>query len=37
MLETMIFQEATPVQTSRMAPRRMAITLVSPVEPGMKP
>ena len=33
----MIFQEATPVHTRMRAPMRMAMTLVSPVEPGMKP
>ena len=37
MLPTIIFQLATPVQMRMMAPRRMAMTEVSPTEPGTVP
>ena len=33
----MVFQLATPVHNNRIAPRAIAITLVSPIEPGIKP
>ena len=35
--ESMVFQLATPVTRRRHAPRAMAMTLVSPIEPGMIP
>ena len=35
--ENIVFQLAIPVHNSRMAPRAMAITLVSPMEPGIRP
>ena len=35
--ENIVFQLAIPVHNSRMAPRAMAITLVSPIEPGIRP
>ena len=35
--ENIVFQLAMPVHSSRMAPRAMAMTLVSPMEPGIRP
>ena len=35
--ENMVFQLATPVHNRMMAPSAIAITLVSPIEPGIKP
>ena len=35
--ESIVFQLATPVHNRITAPIRMAITLVSPIEPGIKP
>ena len=34
---SMVFHEATPVHRRRIAPRAIAITLVSPIEPGIRP
>ena len=35
--ENIVFQLAIPVASNRIAPKAMAITLVSPIEPGIKP
>ena len=35
--DSIVFQLAMPVQSSSTAPMAMAMTLVSPMEPGMRP